>query len=90
MHIYENSQAEIAGIAVSENFSNLGIGPKLVDYLIKKARNSGLSSVFILTTQTSDWFQHLGFTPDTVDSIPQERRAIWTPERNSKVFRIKF
>ena len=90
MHTYSNGQAEIAGIAVSENFSNLGIGPKLVDYLIKKARNSGLSSVFILTTQTSDWFQHLGFTPDTVDSIPQERRAIWTPERNSKVFRIKF
>lgn len=88
LHVYEDGQAEIAGIAVSENFSNLGIGPKLIDYLLKKARNTGLSSIFILTTKTSDWFEHLGFKPDKVDSLPQERRAIWTPERNSKVFRI--
>lgn len=90
LHIYDNFQAEIAGIAVDESFSNLGIGPKLIEYLIHKAKDKKLSSVFILTTQTSDWFEQFGFLPDNISSLPQERKNLWTPKRNSKVFRIKL
>ncbi len=90
LHVYDSKQAEIAGIAVDETFSNLGIGPKIVEYLIRQAKNKNLSSVFILTTQTSDWFEHLGFIPDKISSLPEERKNLWTPERNSKVFRIKL
>ena len=90
LHEYKDDQAEIAGIAVDENFSSLGIGPKLVDYLIDRSKKQNKASVFILTTRTSDWFEHLGFKPDTVESLPEERRALWTPERNSKVFRLNF
>ncbi len=90
LHIYTDGQAEIAGIAVSEDFSSLGIGPKMVEFLIKKAQLNKINSIFILTTQTGDWFQHLGFSESNIDSIPQERRAKWTPKRNSKVFRMKL
>lgn len=90
LHEYKDGQAEIAGIAVDENFSSLGIGPKLVDYLIDRSKKQNKASVFILTTRTSDWFEHLGFKPDTVESLPEERRALWTPKRNSKVFRLNF
>ena len=90
LHEYKDGQADIAGIAVDENFSSLGIGPKLVDYLIDRSKKQNKASVFILTTRTSDWFEHLGFKPDTVESLPAERRALWTPERNSKVFRLNF
>lgn len=90
LHEYKDGQAEIAGIAVDENFSSLGIGPKLVDYLIDRSKKQNKNSVFILTTRTSDWFEHLGFKSDTIESLPEERRALWTPERNSKVFRLNF
>lgn len=90
LHVYDAKQAEIAGIAVDESFSNLGIGPKIMEYLISQAKNKNLSSVFILTTQTSDWFEQLGFKPDKISSLPEERKNLWTPERNSKVFRIKL
>lgn len=90
LHIYNDKQAEIAGIAVDSAFSNLGIGPKLVEYLTKRAKKEKLQSVFILTTQTSDWFEHLGFKADSIESIPEERHSIWTPERNSKVFRMNL
>ncbi len=90
LHSYPDNQAEIAALAVSENFSSLGIGPKLVNTLIEKARKESNKSVFILTTQTGDWFQGLGFQADTIDSLPQERRSLWTPERNSKVFRLSL
>lgn len=87
LHKYSDGQAEIAAVAVDENFKHMGIGEKMIRYLLEKASSQKAKSVFILTTQASDWFQGLGFKPDTVDSLPQERRAKWTPERNSKVFR---
>ena len=66
----------------------MGIGPKLISYLLDKAKENKLSSVFILTTQTSDWFEKLGFALSTVDSLPAKRKEKWTKERGSKVLRI--
>ena len=65
------------------------IGPKLMDNLIEQATEADASSIFIMTTQTADWFEQLGFEEDKIDSIPEERRAIWNRARNSKVFRLK-
>lgn len=90
LHVYNNEQAEIAAVAVDTNCAHMGIGPKIIDFMIKKAKNLGLKSVFVMTTQTADWFEKQGFVPDEVDSIPAERKAHWSPERGSKVFRLKF
>lgn len=87
LHKYPDGQAEIAAVAVDENFKHMGIGEKMVNYLCKVAKEKKTKSVFILTTQAADWFQGLGFKADSVESLPPERRAKWTPERNSKVFR---
>lgn len=87
LHKYPDGQAEIAAVAVDENFKHMGIGEKMVKYLCKVAKEKKTKSVFILTTQAADWFQSLGFKSDSVESLPPERRAKWTPERNSKVFR---
>lgn len=81
-------QAEIAAVAVDETYSNLGIGELLVETLAIRARLYGARSVFILTTQSGPWFERLGFTPDSLDSLPLKRRAKWRPERGSKVFRL--
>ena len=62
LHEFPEKVGEIAGISVDEHFLHLGVGPKLVDFLCERARRRGLSSVFVLTTQTADWFQKLGFT----------------------------
>lgn len=88
LHDYDGKQAEIAGVAVDESYSKLGIGVKLMNYLLVKAKEKGLESVFVLTTQTADWFEKIGFEADSIESIPEERKKIWTPERNSKVLRI--
>lgn len=90
LHFYNSDQAEILGVAVDSSFSNLGIGPKLIEFLIEKAKSKQIKSVFILTTKTSDWFESLGFKSDIIDSIPQERKKLWSPERNSKVFRLNI
>lgn len=88
LHRYPDGQAEIAAVAVDSDFDHMGIGVKMINYLLDRAKNTGAKSVFILTTQAADWFEKIGFHADTVESLPPERRAKWTPERNSKVFRM--
>ncbi|MCR4579308.1 MAG: amino-acid N-acetyltransferase [Treponema sp.] len=88
LHVYEDGQAEIAAVAVDEAFAHMGIGPKLMEYLMQLAGEMEVSSIFIMTTQAADWFEKLGFQPDTIESLPQERRSIWSKERNSKVYRL--
>ena len=90
LHIYDKSQAEIAAVAVDDNFAHMGIGPKLIEYLLGEAKKQKIKSVFIMTTQTADWFEKLGFKADSINSIPEERKKLWSPKRNSKVFRIKL
>ena len=89
LHIYDN-QAEIAAVAVDETYSHLGIGPKMINYLISKAKKLNLKSIFILTTQSADWFEKLGFQNDVIDSLPSERKKLWNSKRNSKVYRLEI
>jgi amino-acid N-acetyltransferase len=78
--------AEIAGIAVDEQFLHLGVGPKLVDYLSEQAKKKGLSSVFVLTTQTADWFLKLGFAEADRAALPEKKRQSYDLQRKSRVF----
>ena len=90
LHIYDKKQAEIAAVAVDESCANIGIGPKLIEFLIDKARKEKLESVFILTTQASDWFEKLGFIADDISTLPKKRLEIWSPKRASRLFRLKI
>jgi len=86
LHEFPEGMAEIAGIAVDEQFLHLGIGPKLVGFLTERARRAGLASVFALTTQTSDWFQKLGFVEKDPAALPERKRASYNLERKSRVY----
>lgn len=88
LHFYKDGQSEIAAVAVDENFAHMGIGPKMISYLVKKAKDAKSTGIFILTTQAIDWFEKIGFVLSEVDSLPEERKKIWNPSRNSKVLRI--
>ncbi|MCR5605970.1 MAG: amino-acid N-acetyltransferase [Treponema sp.] len=87
---YSDNQMEIAAVAVDESCAHIGIGPKMINYLTEQARFRNAKSVFVLTTQTSDWFEKLGFKNADISTLPDKRKEIWTPKRNSKVLRIEF
>jgi amino-acid N-acetyltransferase len=88
LHRYHDGSAEIAGIAVDRAFEHLGIGLKIVSYLVDRARSLGLSRVFVLTTQTSDWFERLGFKKAPVHELPEEKRKVYDSARNSRVLML--
>lgn len=90
LHVYDAEQAEVAGVAVDENCAHMGIGPKLLSYLIKRAKEKQLTSLFVLTTRTLDWFETQGFTPSDISTLPDKRKAKWTDKRGSKILRLSL
>jgi amino-acid N-acetyltransferase len=89
LHIYGN-EGEIAAIAVDSSYADLGLGSRIVRFLINKAKNDGLNRVFVLTTKTQDWFESLGFTEQDIESLPKEKRKTYNQSRNSKVYALNL
>ena len=87
---YSDGQMEIAGVAVEKTCSNIGIGPKMIMFLVERAKKLHAKSIFLLTTQTADWFEKLGFVASEVSTLPEKRKELWTPQRGSKVMRINI
>ena len=85
LHTFPNKQGEIAAIVVDKAYANRGIGRKMISYLIEQATKIGLTSVFVLTTLTSDWFQQLGFIQSSVDALPEQKKEAYNKNRNSLV-----
>jgi amino-acid N-acetyltransferase len=77
--------AELLALVVDPAYAGRGTGGKIVDYLVQKARRSGIKKVFLLTTQTTDFFLRKGFKEAPVTALPAARRKTWNPTRNSRV-----
>jgi acetylglutamate kinase/N-acetylglutamate synthase-like GNAT family acetyltransferase len=88
LHDWGESQGEIAGVATDPLYTDMGLGRRIVGYLIEKARNSRMRRVFALTTQTQDWFETLGFKEAPVETLPEQKRKAYDKSRNSKVFAL--
>jgi len=90
LHVYDDKQAEIAGIAVDAPYNNLGIGEKIVSYCKEKAMQKKLKQVFVLTTQSADWFLKLGFVETIFDNLPAERKRTYNKKRKSLILMQKL
>ncbi|TVR71546.1 MAG: amino-acid N-acetyltransferase [Spirochaetaceae bacterium] len=90
LHEYAGGEAEIAAIAVDPAYEELGIGRRIVLYLIEMARERGLRGVFVLTTQTADWFESIGFRRVAPGKLPEEKRRRYDLDRNSVILYLKL
>ncbi|GAB4290906.1 MAG: amino-acid N-acetyltransferase [Methylophaga sp.] len=83
----ENRVAELACLAVSNDYQKEGRGKQLLSSLEQSALNAGIESLYVLTTQTAHWFLEHGFKPAEIDDLPVAKRALYNYQRNSRVFR---
>jgi len=90
LHDWGEKQGEIAAVATDPNYTDLGLGKNIVGYLIEKAKKSKMKRVFVLTTQSQDWFESLGFKEAPVNSLPEQKRKIYDQARGSKVFALEL
>jgi len=85
LKFYSDNSAEVCCVAVDSVYSGMGIGKKIVKFLITQAKAQNKSRCFLLTTRTSDWFEELGFTETEVKNLPKDKCETYNKNRNSRV-----
>jgi amino-acid N-acetyltransferase len=90
LHDWGEYQGEIAAVATDPDYKDMGLGRKIVGYLVEKARKSKMKRVFVLTTQSQDWFEALGFKETSVETLPEQKRKTYDQIRKSKVFALEL
>ncbi|MDR2104049.1 MAG: amino-acid N-acetyltransferase, partial [Treponema sp.] len=90
LHDWGEGQGEIAAIATDPAYADMGLGRRIVRYLIDKAIRGGFRRVFVLTTRTQDWFEFLGFKECSVESLPEKKRRNYDQRRKSKIFALEL
>jgi len=88
LHDWGESQGEIAAIATDGDYAELGLGRRIVRFLIERAGKRNLRRVFVLTTRTHDWFELLGFREAAISSLPEKKRRLYDERRKSKAFAL--
>lgn len=78
--------AELACLAVHQDYRRGGRGHELFDAIVKQAKQLGINKLFVLTTRTADWFRERGFKLARLDAIPVKKRSLYNYQRQSKVY----
>ncbi len=78
---------ELACLAVSRDYQDLGRGKQLLTTIEKQAKAVGLTTLCVLTTQTTHWFIEHGFKPAEINDLPIEKQQFYNYQRNSKVLK---
>lgn len=86
LYSFSNQMAELACVAVHKEYRGGDRGDRLLHTLEVEAKNQGITKLFVLTTQTSLWFEERGFKLGSVDELPTEKKSLYNFQRNSKVF----
>ena len=77
--------AELACIAVHEDYRNAGRAARLLEQVERRARETGRRRLLTLTPEAGHWFLEHGFVERDPAALPEERRTLYNFQRNSKV-----
>ena len=77
--------AELACLAVHQDYQVHGRGNDLMQHLEWQARKKHIKKLFTLTTQTMHWFIERGFFESSIDDLPIKKKSLYNYQRNSKV-----
>ena len=77
--------AEIACLAVHDDYRRAGLGNQLLEVCEYRARQAEIERLYTLTTRSSHWFIEHGYGEDSHFELPPAKRATLNPERGSKI-----
>ncbi|PCH63551.1 MAG: amino-acid N-acetyltransferase, partial [SAR86 cluster bacterium] len=81
----DETMAEVACIAIHPDYRRSGYGEQLLAQIEAQATRSGLKKMLALTTVASHWFLERGFVESQLDDLPEDKKALYNFQRNSKV-----
>ncbi len=86
LHIDEAQDcAVLACLAVHSDYRGGARGQRLFSTALCQAKQHNVKTVFVLSTQTVQWFIERGFQPGDFDNLPDFLKALYNPKRNSKI-----
>jgi len=77
--------AELACLAVDENYRKAGLGEQLLQMAEHEARKHNITRLFTLTTRTMHWFIEHGFTESPNFQLPEHKLSTINLARSSKI-----
>ena len=77
---------ELACLAVNPFYRDGGRGERILASIEKRAKERNLKSLFVLSTQTMQWFVERGFAEADIAALPPQRQASYNHERKSKIY----
>ena len=77
---------ELACLAVNPFYRDGGRGERILNFAEKRAKEKGYKTLFVLSTQTTQWFVERGFAESDVSKLPQEKQALYNYQRRSKIY----
>ena len=87
LYPFPNDKAvELACLAVNPFYRDGGRGERILSFAEKRAKEKGFKTLFVLSTQTTQWFLERGFVETDVSKLPQEKQALYNYSRRSKIY----
>jgi amino-acid N-acetyltransferase len=90
LKVFEGDYAEIGCMMVSPAYRARGRGDAMLGYLERQCVQRGASILFVLSTQTMEWFVERGFDEVEVEMLPPSRQATYDSDRASKIYMKKI
>lgn len=84
-HFPAEKMAEMACLIVDPEIQGEGDGERILTHMENRARELGVETLFILTTQTAHWFLRQGFVYADVDDLPKDKQRIYNWQRRSQI-----
>jgi len=69
LHVLWDDMAEVRALAVHPDYKHLGLGSRLIDFMLKEARQLGIKRLYTFTL-TEDFFKPLGFKRLKREEVP--------------------
>jgi len=87
LYPFPNDKAvELACLAVNPFYRDGGRGERILNFAEKRAKEKGFKTLFVLSTQTTQWFVERGFVENDVSKLPQEKQVLYNYSRRSKIY----
>jgi amino-acid N-acetyltransferase len=83
---FEDGFAEIGCLVVKKEYRSGGKGDSMLGYLERLCLRLGATKVFVLSTQTMEWFIEREFEEVYVEKLPSSRQATYNHARASKIY----
>ncbi len=77
---------ELACLAVNPFYRDGGRGERILSFAEKRAKEKGFKMLFVLSTQTTQWFLERGFSETDVAKLPADKQALYNHQRRSKIY----